>query len=120
MFTRLTHFRVLSSFASRGTVGRGQYRNAAASGRRCASLTKQYCSCETHPTLPRYGTDLVQPRIQIFEAKPVYLNASSGSTFAARRAGTIQATRTTIASTTATATNVTTSIGFTPKSNVVI
>ena len=48
-----------------------------------------------------------------------YLNASSGSIFAALRAGTRHATSTTAANTIATATNVIVSTGFTPNNNVV-
>ena len=50
------------SFDSRVTVGQGQYRNVVASGWRSTSMTKDLCDYETHPTLPRYGTDLVQTR----------------------------------------------------------
>ena len=57
----------LRGFASKVTVGQGQYRNAVASGRRCASLIEEY---RIHPTLPRYGTDIIQVRILTFEAKP--------------------------------------------------
>ena len=46
-----------------------------------------------------------------------YFNASSGSIFAALRAGTRHATSTTAANTIATAMNVTVSIGFTPNSS---
>jgi len=58
----------LRGFASKVTVGQGQYRNAVASGRRCASLIEEY---RIHPTLPRYGTDIIQAPILTFEAKPI-------------------------------------------------
>ena len=57
-------------FASKVTVGRGQYRNAVASGRRCAPITEESCIHKIDPTLPRYGTDLFQAPILTFEAIP--------------------------------------------------
>src|SRR6185503_1216056 len=61
-------FQVLSTrvplgLASKVTVGPGQYRNAVASGRCWASITEEYRSYKNHPTLPRYGTDIIQVRI---------------------------------------------------------
>ena len=52
-----SHRWTLIGFASKVTVGHGQYRNAVASGRRCDSIIEEY---RIYPTLPRYGTDLFQ------------------------------------------------------------
>ena len=42
-------------------LGRGQYRNAVASGR-AVRRTLMLLDGQRDPTLPRYGTDLVQVR----------------------------------------------------------
>ena len=55
-----------------------------------------------------------------FKIRGSYFKASSGSIFAALRAGTRHATSTTAANTIATAMNVTVSIGSTPNSSDVI
>jgi hypothetical protein len=53
---------------SKGIVGYSQYRNAVASGRTSASQFAKNIVFEADPTLPRYGTDLLQVLILTFEA----------------------------------------------------
>ena len=64
------------SFASKVTGGHSQYRNAVASGRRCASIIKEY---RIHPTLPRYGTDLFQAAIRTLDEKVHSLQTQQAS-----------------------------------------
>ena len=54
------------------TVGHGQNRNAVASGQFVSNdFSWKYGPSRCDPTLPRYGTDLLQVRLLTFVAKPV-------------------------------------------------
>ena len=53
---------VIRALRCKSIVGPGQYRNAVASGR----TLPQYPWYDADPTLPRYGTDLVQVQVNVF------------------------------------------------------
>jgi len=59
------------------SLGRGQYRNAVASGQsQTYDILRIIVVATADPTLSRCGTDLVQARLLTFRAEPVQALAS--------------------------------------------